>query len=593
MLAALVTSAVVLSSLPRVVHQEDAFGLGWLYGARGVVQPPEGAAIIAIDEDSASWLQRNSQRLSDVAPDLNACLGEDATARIAAMRSASEIPRDVFACLVDALASSGPRLLVLDVYFTVAQPEDRLLAASIARAGNVLLLERVSERSPRGVGEPSLLLRHRPVDALARAAAGTVGFLVESKPGTVTLRYVTHIDAFPDLRVMPVEAYRRVAGTLPPLAERDAFWLYGPPRTVPTWTIREVFEPSPSRPLALRDRVLFIGGAGTGPEEQRDSFAVPAFSGRLSGVELAATAYLNLSEGRSLEAPGPLGRAALAGSVVLGLAGSALFLPQRLAIGGALLLAAAVLVAAVALFHTGVWLPVAMPLLLGLASAGILGLERRLRFARGLATALLPRPISVRMLHSGSAPPSTQVASVLFADLARSTGLAESHGPEAYARIMARYYDLVTDAVDRHGGAVYKYEGDGVLALFSDATKERDARGALDAATSIASTAESAMAANGLPEVGIRIGISTGPVAIGMIRFGRHASIATMGDAVHRAYRLQEVIRELGQEGPGVVTLVDDATVAVVGPDAARMRFLTTVTLRGRSTATGVYRLVR
>ena len=31
---------------------------------------------------------------------------------------------------------------------------------------------------------------------------------------------------------------------------------------------------------------------------------------------------------------------------------------------------------------------------------------------------------------------------------------------------MAQYYSTVSDAVDRNGGAVYKYEGDGILALF-------------------------------------------------------------------------------------------------------------------------------
>ena len=101
------------------------------------------------------------------------------------------------------------------------------------------------------------------------------------------------------------------------------------------------------------------------------------------------------------------------------------------------------------------------------------------------------------------------------------------------------------------------------------------------------------MAENGLPDIGIRIGISTGPIAVGMLRFGGHASVSTMGDAVHRAYRLQEMGRELMQEAgrSGVVTLVDDATAALGRQDERQMRFRTTAMLRGRSSPTRVYLL--
>jgi adenylate cyclase len=182
----------------------------------------------------------------------------------------------------------------------------------------------------------------------------------------------------------------------------------------------------------------------------------------------------------------------------------------------------------------------------------------------------------------------------MFVDLAGSTGLAEKHGPEVYMRIMAQYYCTVSDAVDRNGGAVYKYEGDGILALFFGCgAQDEDARGAVGAARRIAATVSVDMAENGLPDVGIRIGISTGPVAVGMLRFGEHVSVSTMGDAVHRAYRLQEMGRELMQEAGRscVVTLVDEVTAALARDDELKMRFRTTAMLRGRSSPTGVYHL--
>ncbi len=292
--------------------------------------------------------------------------------------------------------------------------------------------------------------------------------------------------------------------------------------------------------------------------------------------------------------PGPLGRAGLAGATAIALVAAGLFLPRRLAFGAVVVLAAVIAGAAVWLFDRHLWLPISVPLLLGLSVAGLAALERRLQFARGLTSALLPRMLSDQMLKDGAAAPHTQVASVMFLDLVGSTGLAERHGPDVYTRIMAKYYTIVTDAVDRGGGAVYKYEGDGVLALFfGNGDAEQDVRGALAAARRLAATLAGQMAAAALPDIVIRIGISTGPIAIGMLRFGQHASVSTMGDAVHRAYRLQEMGRELIGKitRSGVVVLIDEAPAALARKDGQTVLFRSTALLRGRSTPSNVYLL--
>ncbi len=126
-----------------------------------------------------SWLQRNAERLVAGPPGLQGCLDKDAAPRLRAMRSASELPRDVFACLIDALAAEKPKLLIFDVYFTVAQPQDRKLAASIRRAGNVLLLAHIGEQPVDGRQWPPILMQNRPVSVLEGASLATAGFLVE------------------------------------------------------------------------------------------------------------------------------------------------------------------------------------------------------------------------------------------------------------------------------------------------------------------------------------------------------------------------------------------------------------------------------
>ena len=64
--------------------------------------------------------------------------------------------------------------------------------------------------------------------------------------------------------------------------------------------------------------------------------------------------------------------------------------------------------------------------------------------------------------------PITRHLTFLFADVEGSTRLAEMHPAEAGAAL-ARYHDLVAEAVERHGGRIFERIGDGAYACFGTA----------------------------------------------------------------------------------------------------------------------------
>lgn len=72
---------------------------------------------------------------------------------------------------------------------------------------------------------------------------------------------------------------------------------------------------------------------------------------------------------------------------------------------------------------------------------------------------------------------SREVA-VLFVDLVGSTSLAATHQPQLVVALLNRFFAVVVDVIDRHGGWVNKFEGDGAMCIFGAPLPHEDAAGA-------------------------------------------------------------------------------------------------------------------
>lgn len=72
---------------------------------------------------------------------------------------------------------------------------------------------------------------------------------------------------------------------------------------------------------------------------------------------------------------------------------------------------------------------------------------------------------------------------VLFADLSRSTRLAAEMEAEDYAELLTGLRTICNDVISRHGGQIFRVQGDGLLACFGyPDVREDDARRAVEAA---------------------------------------------------------------------------------------------------------------
>src|SRR5436190_23004839 len=112
-------------------------------------------------------------------------------------------------------------------------------------------------------------------------------------------------------------------------------------------------------------------------------------------------------------------------------------------------------------------------------------------------------------------------ATILFADVARSTAMAEQLDPEDWALIMNGAFSFMNAAVSRYGGTVSRLMGDAVLALFGapiahEDDAERAVRAGLDIQTSAMAYATGIKERHGF-EFELRVGINTGTAVLAFV----------------------------------------------------------------------------
>ncbi len=182
-----------------------------------------------------------------------------------------------------------------------------------------------------------------------------------------------------------------------------------------------------------------------------------------------------------------------------------------------------------------------------------------------------------------------RVVTVLFADLANSTALAESIDAEELRVLLGEFFAAMSREIERHGGSVEKYIGDAIMAVFGLPIAHEDdpvraIRAALDMQASLrALNASRASADDAAPEFDLRIGVNTGEVAAAVNAHAGQDFLIT-GDPVNVAARLQQIA------APGSI---------LVGPRTyrnargmAEFRQAPAVPLRGKSRPVAIWEVI-
>src|SRR5271168_2387033 len=163
---------------------------------------------------------------------------------------------------------------------------------------------------------------------------------------------------------------------------------------------------------------------------------------------------------------------------------------------------------------------------------------------------------------------------VMFCDLVGSTALSGRLDPEDLREVIGAYHQCSAEWIERHGGFVAKYIGDGVLAYFGyPQAHEHDAEQAVRAGLALVEAAPKLETVAGVP-LQVRVGIATGPVIVGdLIGAGAAQEQAVVGETPNLAARLQALAE------PGAVVIASSTKQLISG--LFEYRDLGAVTLKG------------
>jgi class 3 adenylate cyclase len=190
-------------------------------------------------------------------------------------------------------------------------------------------------------------------------------------------------------------------------------------------------------------------------------------------------------------------------------------------------------------------------------------------------------------LEVGSAPAAEtrKTVTILYCDAISSTALGERIDPESLRNLMTRYFDVMREVIEFHGGVVEKFIGDAVMAVFGvPVIHEDDALRACRAAVEIRdrlAALDTEIRAERGATVEWRMGINTGEVVAGDASAGQR--IVT-GDAVNVAARLE------GAAAPGEILLGADTHALV--RDSVTADAVEPLTLKGKTEPVPAWRLV-
>jgi len=556
-------------------------------------------------------------------------------------------PRQMYAPIVQFLASSGARAVAFDIVFTepsaYGMEDDQLFAAALKENGHVFLPIFLSrEERPHPAWEQKLVDRialplqdqsealgspylssEPPIQILADSTQGLGNVAIPPDPDGIYRRlplvfsYRDHwipslgLAVFRHLSTRGPDAWAKdgldLGGLHVPLDHQRTFLLsyYNGGqdfRRFSAFNLIQSFQAlqDGSKPIyspeVFRDKVVFVGYTAPGLFDLKPT----PIKSLNPGMAIHATLLANLlyKDFRvRISRPAAM---ALAAGVAVGIGMTVMLVPGlwQLALI-TLSLAGGLFLFTVLAFRQNAWidaillaaslgLSFAMSTTFSYATEGRQRRQIKQAFSHYMSDLLiqdlLRHPDKLRL--GGD----KRVLTVFFSDLAGFTSLSEKLSPEEVVTLLNRYLTAMTDIILASGGLIDKYEGDAIMAFWGAPLPQEDhaaraCQAALDNQARLAELRKE-FTQSGLPPLHARIGINTGAMIIGNMGSSQRFDFTVMGDSVNLASRLEGAGKEYGTR----ITISEDTYRQA--SEHVEVRELDLLRVKGKEMPVRIYELL-
>lgn len=178
-----------------------------------------------------------------------------------------------------------------------------------------------------------------------------------------------------------------------------------------------------------------------------------------------------------------------------------------------------------------------------------LGVAEQVNRVNVASQRFLPKPILARLGHSSitevcQGDAREDEMTVMFCDIRDFTTRAEQMSPAGTFSFLNTYLGYVVPPIERHGGLIDKYMGDGIMALFPDSADDALAA-SLELQQAVRRMNE--RLPDGCAPVSVGVGLHRGKLVLGTVGDRHRLDVTVISDAVNAASRLESLTKVRGE----------------------------------------------
>ena len=374
---------------------------------------------------------------------------------------------------------------------------------------------------------------------------------------------------------------------------------YGPAGTIATVPADAVLEWQPGTESGLTGKIVFVGVSDRSNPEHIDRYNTVYTSEDgidLNGVEMAASVLANFLTDSTLKRLSNLELAAVLFLLGTALGVAATVLPALVAVPVSCVLVGLYFGAAQWAFGArSLWMPLALPVLVQLPLAVLLGLgwqylaqKRGRESIRRAMSYYLPDHVA-EMLVARDEPTESgeEVYGIcLLTDAENFTTVSEKLPSEGLRALLNEYYDAIIEPVIAENGMVTDVVADSIMCVWRSSRTDREIRlAACRAAREIQRSVERFNRQHPDHRLPTRIGLHAGRVSIGNIGGRGRYAYSLVGDIANTTSRIEGLNRYLG-------TWVLASEEAIGDVEALAKRRLGTFLLKGKTDPVSVFEIM-